>query len=383
MRVMLVVGTRPEAIKLAPVVMALRASPGIDTLVLATGQHRELAIQALDIFGIMPDVDLAIMEPGQTPTLVASAVLAGLEPHLAQWRPDWMVVQGDTTSVLAAAIAGHYGRVKVAHVEAGLRSHDRANPFPEEFNRVLTSHAVDLHLAPTCGSRDNLLREGIPEDSIIVTGNPVVDALHYIRDSKWEPSDDHPLSGLPADRPWLLMTTHRRESFGPPLERIAEAAVRLARRPDVHLVVPVHPNPRVRTVLLDHLAHEPNVTLVEPLDYRTMVWLMHRSHIILTDSGGIQEEAPSFGKPVLVLRDVTERPEGIAAGCAELVGTSIDRIVASAAALLDDPGHYRRMARAVNPYGDGHAARRIVEALLTSEDLRRRTVGPSIAQDGV
>lgn len=376
---MVVVGTRPEAIKLAPVVLALRASSGIDSLVLTTGQHRELALEALGMFSIRPDVDLAIMRAAQTPTQVASAVLAGLEPHLTRWQPNWMVLQGDTTTVLAATIAGHYGRVKVAHVEAGLRSYDRANPFPEEFNRVLTSHAADLHFAPTHGARDNLLREGIPADRVVVTGNPVVDALYYIRDMKWEPEADSPLSRLPAGRRWLLLTTHRRENFGPPLERICQAVLQLARRPDVHVILPVHPNPQVRTVVLSHLANEPNVTLVDPLDYRAMVWLLSRSYLVLTDSGGIQEEAPSFGKPVLILREVTERPEGVAAGCAALVGTAVERIVASATELLDDTGRYHSMARVANPYGDGRAAERIVATLRGSASIEDRGIEPAVA----
>lgn len=367
MRVMLVAGTRPEAIKLAPVVLALRAAPGIDSLVLTTGQHRELALEVFDLFGIQPDVDLAIMRANQTPTQVAAAVLTGLEPHLTDWHPDWVVVQGDTTTVLAATIAAHYGGIRVAHVEAGLRSHDRRNPFPEEFNRVLTSHAVDLHFAPTDGARDNLLREGIPSDRIVVTGNPVVDALHHFRGLEWEPGPADPLSHLPADKRLLLVTTHRRESFGPPLERICQAVSSLARRPDVHVVVPVHPNPQVSMVVRERLTGATAITLVDPLDYRSLVWLMHRSHLILTDSGGIQEEAPSLGKPVLILREVTERPEGIAAGCAELVGTEIDRIVAVTTELLDDTERYGRMAHAANPYGDGHAAERIVRALLTCD----------------
>ncbi len=360
--VLVVLGTRPEAIKLAPVILELRRC-GLPHRVLTTGQHRELTLGALAMFGIVPDLDLAIMRPGQTPSQVAAAVLAGLEPVLATAPPDWMLIQGDTTTVLAAAIAAHYARVRVAHVEAGLRSHDRAHPFPEEFNRVLVSHAADLHLAPTALAREHLLREGIADWRIAVTGNPVVDALQLILARPAPPEAAALLAALPPDRRLILVTTHRRESFGPPLEDTCTALRQLAARPDVSILLPLHPNPAVRETLLARLEGLEAIHLCEALDYAALLSVMRQSHLVLTDSGGIQEEAPSLGKPVLILRERTERPEGLTAGCARLVGTDPARIVAAVSELLDDPVAYAAMARAQSPYGDGRAAGRIVNAL--------------------
>ncbi|MGQ9787042.1 MAG: non-hydrolyzing UDP-N-acetylglucosamine 2-epimerase [Anaerolineae bacterium] len=365
MRVMVVIGTRPEAIKLAPVVRALERHPErITVRVCATGQHREMLDQMLQLFDIQPDVNLDIMQAGQTPSRVAAAVLTGMEMLLECERPDWLLVQGDTTTVMAAAIAAHHVRVRVGHVEAGLRSGDKANPFPEEANRIIADHLSDLCFAPTERARANLLREGIPEHVTVVTGNTVVDALLQVAAQPWQPMADNPLAQLPSNGRLILVTTHRRESFGAPLRRICQALRMLAARGDVTIVYPVHLNPNVDQVVRQELADAPGIVLLPPLDYRSLVHLMQRAYLILTDSGGIQEEAPNLGVPVLVLRNVTERPEAVEAGVARMVGTDAHTIVAEATRLLDDRAAYARMSQAVNLYGDGHAAERIVAALL-------------------
>lgn len=365
MRVLSVVGTRPEAIKMAPVIQELARHAGrVEARVCATAQHREMLDQVLGLFGIVPDVDLNLMQPGQTLSEVAARVLLALDPVLVEWRPDWLLAQGDTTTVMAAALCAHHNRVRVGHVEAGLRSYDRANPFPEEMNRVVADHAADLLFAPTAQAQDNLLREGICADRIRVTGNTVIDALLQVAASPWQPPGDDPLHSLDPDKRLLLVTAHRRENFGAPLLDIISALRDLAARGDVQVVYPVHLNPNVRGPVYQALGGVPGVILTPPVDYRRLVYLLKRSALVLTDSGGIQEEAPSLGVPVLVLRQVTERPEGVAAGTARVVGTDRDRIVAEASRLLDDPAAYREMAQAANPYGDGHAAGRIVQALL-------------------
>jgi UDP-N-acetylglucosamine 2-epimerase (non-hydrolysing) len=322
--------------------------------------------QVLHLFGIVPDVDLDLMEEGQTPSGVASRVLVQLDVILRAEQPHWVLVQGDTTTVMASAIAAHHLRIRVGHVEAGLRTGDRWNPFPEEMNRVLADHLSDLCFAPTERARANLLQEGIPEHMIRLTGNTVIDALLDVAARPWEPEPGGPLARILDHQDVILVTAHRRESFGRPLEQICEALRRIAHAGDgaVHLVYAVHPNPRVQkpvTRLLDGLPH---ITLLPPLDYLTLVQLMKHSKLILTDSGGIQEEAPAFGVPVLVLREVTERPEAVEAGTARVVGTDTERIVRDTLTLLDDEAAYDAMARAVNPFGDGHAAERIVDALL-------------------
>jgi UDP-N-acetylglucosamine 2-epimerase len=294
---------------------------------------------------------------------VAARILLALEPVLRAWRPDWVLVQGDTTTVLAASICAHYNHVKVGHVEAGLRTFDRDNPFPEEMNRVATDHVGDLHFAPTAQARDNLLREGIAAERIAVTGNTVIDALLQVAGRDWTPPADDPLAALDRDKRTILVTAHRRENFGAPLSNICQALRRLAARRDVQVVYPVHLNPNVWQPVHKVLGQQPDVLLVPPVDYQRLVYLMKRSCLVLTDSGGIQEEAPSLGVPVLVLREVTERPEGVAAGTARVVGTDPERIVAVAGRLLDDEAAYALMAQAVNPYGDGQAARRIAEHL--------------------
>lgn len=362
-----VFGTRPEAIKMAPVIKELdRHHDHIISKVCVTGQHRAMLDQVLTLFGITPDHDLDIMQDGQSPTQVAAAVMSGLEPILAAERPDWVLVQGDTTTVTATALACFYARIKVGHVEAGLRSFDDHNPFPEEMNRRLASTMADLHFAPTEGAEDNLLLEGVTPERIVVTGNPVIDALRSVTQT------DEVTGGVQfhpevAGKRLVLVTSHRRENFGPPLENICRAALRISREiPDTHVVMTVHPNPEVEKTIVSMLGDESSVTLLPPLDYAPLVHLLQRCDLILTDSGGLQEEAPSLGKPVLVLRDTTERPEGVKAGTCRLVGTDELDIVAAARNLLTNSDEYAMMANAVNPYGDGRAAPRIVEALLRS-----------------
>lgn len=372
-RVLSIFGTRPEAIKMAPVVQALNQHPAeIEALTCATGQHREMLDQVLDLFDIVPDFDLKLMELGQTPSQVASRLLARLEPVLQDVRPDWVLVQGDTTTVIASAIAAHHLHVHVGHVEAGLRTGDRWNPFPEEMNRVITDHISDLCFVPTEQARLNLLREGIPEEIIHITGNTVVDAVLEIAQKPWIPEKGSFWDALPDDVNFILVTAHRRESFGKPLENIFTGLREIARHSNgiLHLVYPVHPNPNVHEPAHRLLRNVPNVHLIPPVDYLTLVNLMKRSKLVLTDSGGIQEEAPSFGVPVLVLRETTERPEGVAAGVAKVIGTDPARIFKETIRLLEDKRAYEAMSQAVNPYGDGCAAERIVQILLHSVATR-------------
>jgi UDP-N-acetylglucosamine 2-epimerase (non-hydrolysing) len=319
--------------------------------------------QAFDVFCIRPDVDLNLMQPGQTLSHVAARVLLALQPVILGWHPDWVLVQGDTTTVMAAAICAHNNRVRVGHVEAGLRSFDRANPFPEETNRVVTDHISDLHFAPTPRARDNLLREGIPESCIHVTGNTGIDALLQVAAHPWAPPEGDPLWKLEPQKQLILVTAHRRENFGAPLRAICAALGTLASRSDVQIVYPVHMNPEVWGPVHRALDGVPSVLLTPPADYRRLVYLMKKSTLILTDSGGIQEEAPSLGVPVLVLREVTERPEAVEVGAARLVGTDPHRILAETRRLLDDDQAREAMARPANPFGDGRAAQRICQAL--------------------
>lgn len=364
LRVLSVFGTRPEAIKMAPVVRALRARPeAFDCVVCVSAQHRGMLDQVLEVFGVSVDHDLDLMTPGQTPAEVVARVLERLPPLLGAVRPDVLLVQGDTMTAFAAAFAGFLERVPVAHVEAGLRTGERYSPFPEEMNRVLTSRLAELHFAPTVRARETLLYEGVPAEDVVLTGNTVIDALLGAVRPNYRfvtPS----LAGLDPERRVLLVTTHRRESFGAPLDSIC-AALRdlLERFDDLQLVLPVHPNPEIKQTVLRRLSNLPRAHLIEPVDYLEFANLMARAHLILTDSGGIQEEAPSLGKPVLVLREVTERPEGVQAGTALVVGTDRERIVRAATELLTSPEAYARMANAVNPYGDGRASERIAGAL--------------------
>jgi UDP-N-acetylglucosamine 2-epimerase (non-hydrolysing) len=365
-KILCVFGTRPEAIKMAPVVRELRRRRSrAEVKVCATGQHREMLDQVLGLFDIQPDYDLDIMRERQSLTDVTTGVLTHLDPVVAKEKPDWVLVQGDTTTTMAAALVAFYHRVKIGHVEAGLRTGNKLHPFPEEINRKIVSSLGDLHFAPTERARDNLLREGIADATIRVTGNTVIDALQWVTRLPARASSTAAWLPPPTAR-LVLVTAHRHESFGPPLERICRALQEIAGRygAGVHIVYSVHRNPNVWDPVHRLLAHVPNVTLLPPLDYLEFVRLLARSALVLTDSGGIQEEAPGLGKPVLVLREVTERPEAVDAGTVRVVGTEAERIVAEATRLLDDPTEYDRMARAVNPYGDGHAAERIVEALL-------------------
>lgn len=371
---MLVFGTRPEAIKMAPLYHALKACPEqFQTQVCVTAQHRQMLDQVLRVFDITPDIDLNLMKAGQDLYDVTASVLLGMRDVLRQHKPDALLVHGDTTTSLAAAMAGFYAGVPVGHVEAGLRTHDVYAPFPEEFNRQVASKVTRWHFAPTEFSQQNLLNERVDEDQITVTGNTVIDALLWVLariDS--DTQRQAALADFLNDRlpfPWqserfVLITGHRRENFGDGFLQICEALKDLAARyPNVHLVYPVHLNPNVQQPVKSLLADLPNVHLIEPLDYEPFVYLLKHSHIVLTDSGGIQEEAPSLGKPVLVMRDVTERPEAVDAGTVILVGANRERIVANVSELLENDATYKRMSRAHNPYGDGKACERIIDVL--------------------
>jgi len=367
-RLLYVFGTRPEAIKLAPLILATQARPDLfTTRVCVTAQHRRMLDQVLALFGIVPDVDLDVMTPGQTLASLSARVLERLDPVLEAEKPDLVIVQGDTTTVLIAALASFYRRIAVAHVEAGLRTGNKLAPFPEEINRVLTTRLADIHFAPTQRSADNLLRDGVAADAIHVTGNTVIDALLVtVERVKKNPPPIPGLSDADLNNPIgiVAITGHRRENFGTGFENICQAIATLSERFPGHLFVyPVHLNPNVLTPVRAHLGSKPNVRLIEPLDYAPFVRLMTHATLLLTDSGGVQEEAPSLGKPVLVMRETTERPEAVDAGTVELVGANADRIIEGVSRLLSDRAAYDRMARAHNPYGDGRACERIVAVL--------------------
>lgn len=367
MKILTVIGTRPEAIKLAPVVRALRERPELQSLVCVTAQHRDMLDTALELFQIQPDYDLDVMADNQTPAQVAAAVLAKLDPILQAENPDWVIVQGDTTTTAATALAAFYRRARVGHVEAGLRTFDKWRPFPEEVNRRIASAISDVHFAPTTRAQHNLLAEGIREDRIVVTGNPVIDALNWAVEVPRTAAIESLFAKLDlADRRLILVTAHRRENWGEPLHNLCLALrqVSEAYADRIHLVYPVHLNPNVHEPVHRLLGDAPQVTLLPPVDYLTLVTLMQHSLLVVTDSGGLQEEAPALGKPVLVLRDVTERPEAVAAGTVKVIGTERQVIVEEIARLLDDEVEYDRMARAVNPYGDGRASERIVASIL-------------------
>jgi UDP-N-acetylglucosamine 2-epimerase (non-hydrolysing) len=364
LKVLTVFGTRPEAVKLGPVIHELARHPDrITSRVCVTAQHRDMLDQVLRIFAIQPDYDLDVMQDNQTPTQVAAAVLARLEPILLQERPDWVLVQGDTTTVAAAALAAFYARARIGHVEAGLRTGDRWQPFPEEINRRVAGVIAERHFAPTTHSRDNLLREDVPAERILVTGNPGIDALRWTTAQPLSPE----AAPLITSERTILVTAHRRENFGEPLESVCMALRDIAERyaGSVHIVYPVHRNPNVWGPVHQLLGDVPHISLRPPLDYLPTMQLMQRAYLVVTDSGGIQEEATGLGKPCLVLREVTERPEGVASGALRIVGTDRARIVAEASRLLDDPAEYARMASSENPFGDGHAAERIVASLLS------------------
>ncbi|MCV3208658.1 UDP-N-acetylglucosamine 2-epimerase (non-hydrolyzing) [Mesorhizobium sp. YC-39] len=368
-KLLIVFGTRPEALKCFPVVRAALAHPGFVTETCITAQHREMVDQVIELTGLPVHHDLNIMQPGQTLFDVTSRVLLGMAEVLEKAKPDIVLVQGDTTTAMAAALAAFYKRIPVAHVEAGLRSHDINSPFPEELNRKIAGNIATWHFAPTVQARDNLIAEGKAENTIFVTGNTVIDTLLHF--SGAIDADRLMSAKLAARFPFLdpakrmiLVTGHRRENFDGGIHRICAALKGLAVRGDVQIVYPVHPNPNVRSVVNTELQGVPNIHLVDPQDYLPFLYLQKQSYLVLTDSGGVQEEAPSLGKPVLVMRENTERPEGITAGTARLVGTDIEKILSNANSLLDDQAAYRGMAERHNPYGDGRASNRIVEELL-------------------
>jgi UDP-N-acetylglucosamine 2-epimerase (non-hydrolysing) len=358
-RTLCVVGTRPEAIKMAPVIQALKRKNQLDVRVLATAQHREMLDETLAQFNIVPDFDLDIMRSDQALADLTARLLAGIDGVLASERPDLVVAQGDTTTVFAAALASFYRRIPFGHVEAGLRTGDFSNPFPEEMNRSVVARLATLHFAPTESARVNLLREGVADTSIHVTGNTVIDAVRWM-------AERNPVHDLPieVEAKVILLTCHRRENFGKPLEQIFAAVKRLAARyPALRIVYPVHPNPSVSGPARASLSAIPNILLTGPMNYAQLVAVLKACHFVLTDSGGLQEEAPALGKPVLVLRDETERPEAVAAGAVSLVGHDEEFIVREACRLLDDESHYCEMARAVSPYGDGQSGSRIADLL--------------------
>lgn len=369
-RVVTILGTRPEAVKLAPIILGLRRHPDrLTSLVCITGQHRQMLDQGLALFDIQPDVDLAVMAPGQTLPDLTARIVVQAAAALTRLRPDLVLVQGDTTTVMAAALAAFYQQIPVGHVEAGLRSYDRYSPFPEEINRRLTGVLSTYHFAPTERARQALLREGTPDSQIVVTGNPVIDALQLIRRRPRPPQAQAILEQAGVlngqARRLILVTAHRRENFGPRLESICQGLATLAaRNEDVVVVYPVHLNPQVEEIVYARLGGCERVLLLKPLAYDVMTHLMEAAYLVLTDSGGLQEEAPALGKPVLVLRTETERPEGVAAGTARLIGPWAEGIVAETERLLRDPQAYANMAQATSPYGDGRAAERIVDFVL-------------------
>jgi UDP-N-acetylglucosamine 2-epimerase (non-hydrolysing) len=365
-KIAVVFGTRPEAIKMAPLVRALNESPHLEPVVIATAQHREMLDQVLEVFDIKPDYDLDLMRPNQTLASLTSRLIASLDDVVKNIGLSAMLVQGDTTSVLAASLTSFYNNIPVGHVEAGLRTHDIRNPFPEEMNRVVTGRLADWHFAPTQSSVQNLMEEGVPAGAVFMTGNTVIDALFDAR------RHANKVQRKVADgRRLILVTTHRRENFGEPLKRICAAVLELLERnPALDVLFPVHPNPNVSSVVLELLGDHPRVDLCAPLDYLSFIAAMEAAHIILSDSGGVQEEAPALGKPVLVLREETERPEAVSFGVANLVGTDTARIVGRVQRLLTDPVAYSEMARGASPYGDGQAAPRIVAIL--EDALRKR-----------
>jgi UDP-N-acetylglucosamine 2-epimerase (non-hydrolysing) len=369
LKVLTVFGTRPEAVKLAPVIRELEKHPEIDSRVCVTAQHREMLDQVLNLFQIHPHYDLNLMKPDQSLAEITSAIMINLDPLLDQLQPDWVLLQGDTSTVVATALLAFYRQIRVGHVEAGLRTGDKWQPFPEEINRKIAGVIADLHFAPTVENRQNLINEGIPPEIIAVTGNPVIDALNIIR-AEAEPAEIKELlmqlNVTEGGKRLVLITAHRRENFGQPLENICQAIAELAEiyQDTVSFVYPVHLNPNVQKPVRERLSNIPNIRLIPPLDYLPLVHLMKHATLVMTDSGGIQEEAPGLGVPTLVLRQVTERPEGITAGTLKLVGTDADQIVAECRRLLDDPAAHEAMAKAANPFGDGHASERIVARLL-------------------
>ena len=374
MKILSVFGTRPEAVKMAPIVRLLTHTAGIEARVCVTAQHRQMLDQVLDLFEIQPDYDLDLMRENQSLAEISASIFTHLDPILEDFKPDWVLAVGDTTTVVTTSLLTFYRRIKFGHVEAGLRTHNKWHPVPEEINRRLATVTADMHFAPTEWSKGNLVREGVEEKTILVTGNPVIDALNYVTKQE-EPQAITALlnqiglaTGGQETKRLILVTAHRRENFGEPLENICCAVKEIALRTDVEIVYPVHLNPNVQEPVNRILRDVPRITLLPPLDYLPLVHLMKHAKLVLTDSGGLQEEAPSLGVPVLVLREVTERPEGIHAGALKLVGTESSHIIYETMRLLDNPSAYAEMAKAANPYGDGHAAERIVQALLPAPE---------------
>jgi len=366
MKILSVFGTRPEAVKMAPIVRLLAQTAGVESRVCVTAQHRQMLDQVLSLFEIKPNYDLDLMRDDQSLAQLSAAIFTNLDPVFADFKPDWVLAQGDTTTVAITSLLAYYHRIKFGHVEAGLRTHDKWQPFPEEINRRIAGVTADMHFAPTEWSKQNLLREGIDESIIKVTGNTVIDALQYVSKQS-EPQEITQLATTKLKtNKLILVTAHRRENFGKSMEDICHALTELAKRGDVEIVYPVHLNPNVQEPVNRLLKGIDHITLLPPLDYLPLVHLMKHAALILTDSGGIQEEAPAFGIPTLVLRDVTERPEGVEAGTLKLVGTETSYIVQEAKRLLDDESAYTEMAKASNPYGDGHAAEKIIQSLLNS-----------------
>lgn len=371
MKALSVFGTRPEAVKMAPVVKLLKETAGIESRVCVTAQHRQMLDQVLDLFNITPDYDLDLMRDNQSLSELSASIFTNLEPVLVDFKPDWVLAQGDTTTVAITSLLCYYHKIKFGHVEAGLRTHDKWQPFPEEINRRIAGAVADLHFAPTEWSKNNLLKEGVDPSIIKVTGNTVIDALQFVSKQE-EPSEITELimrllrrgEHAPRNDRLILVTAHRRENFGEGMENICRALLELSKEKDVQIVYPVHLNPNVQEPVNRLLKDVENITLLPPLDYLPLVHLMKHATLILTDSGGIQEEAPAFGVPTLVLREVTERPEGVEAGTVKLVGTETSRIKEEAKRLLDDEAEYQKMSKAANPYGDGHASERIIQALL-------------------
>lgn len=369
-KLLFVFGTRPEALKLAPVILESLKRKNIQTITCLTGQHRQMADQVLELFNIKPDYDLNLMQHGQSLGALTYRLLGGIKPVIDQVKPDCIIVQGDTTSAFVVALQSFYDKIPVAHVEAGLRSRDKHHPFPEEINRILISHVADFHFPPTKESQKNLQQEGIPNRSIFITGNTIVDALQKVRNEVAKHKTPN-LDSIPKNKKIILVTAHRRESFGGPFENICLALREIAKKnPDAEIVYPVHLNPKVQEPVFRILKNQNGIRLLPPLSYEEFVVLMDRSYFILTDSGGIQEEAPTFGKPVLVMRQVSERPDGIKLGVAKLVGTSTQKIVKEATRLLKDPKAYRSMIKQKNPYGDGNASKRILDILTKELNLR-------------
>lgn len=364
MKILSVFGTRPEAVKMAPIVKLLAETAGVESRVCVTAQHRQMLDQVLELFNIQPDYDLNLMRDNQSLAELSAAIFTHLDPVFSGFKPDWVLAQGDTTTVAITSLLTYFHRIKFGHVEAGLRTHDKWQPFPEEINRRVAGVTADMHFAPTEWSKTNLLREGIDETLIKVTGNTVIDALQFVAKQP-EPQEVTELTTAKLEtKRLILVTAHRRENFGEPMENICRALLKLAKTEDVEIVYPVHLNPNVREPVNRLLKNVEHITLLPPLDYLPLVHLMKHAALILTDSGGIQEEAPAFGIPTLVLRDVTERPEGVEAGTLKLVGTETSRIVEEARRLLGDESAYAEMSKASNPYGDGRAAEKIVRALL-------------------